>query len=33
MNFNRVTLQHDNEFIISYYYYFLLFNGLSYKDV
>ena len=29
MNFNRVTLQHNSEFIII----FLLFNGFSYNDV
>ena len=30
MNFNIVTLQHDNEFIVIF---FLLFNGFSYDDV
>ena len=30
MNFSRVKLQHDSEFIIIF---FLLFNGFSYNDV
>ena len=30
MNFNRVTLQHNSEFIIII---FWLFNGFSYNDV
>ena len=30
MNFTRVTLQHNSEFIITI---FLLFNGFSYNDV
>ena len=30
MNFNRVTLQHNSEFI---YLFFLLSNGFSYDDV
>ena len=29
MNFNRVKLQHNSEFII----FFLLFDGFSYNDV
>ena len=30
MNFNRVTLQHNSEFII---FFFLLFNGFSYNEL